>query len=284
MSNHKTQRSEDMTLGPVVLSYPKLFEPEPIVNGEPKYSVNIIMTPDICGQLNQAAQQLAQQAFPGGEYQLPQFQWPFSQTEHKVKQAHYAQLWPGHWVSSPKSSQKFPPQVVDSNRKPLVDRSLVFAGAKAYVVVNLYSYAEGNNVGIGIGLSAVMVWGEGDHIAEGAAVNVDKAFQGIQVTPVAQQMAPQGMPTQQPGMRPQAMPPNVTQLQPAAQPQPVAQPMQQPAAQPQPMAQTGPMGQAQFGQPEAPGSFQQPAQTAGAAQPQAFDPATGQPIQMPNFG
>ena len=195
-------RSENMTVGPVTLAFPHLFQPQKPrdSNNEPKYNAVAILTRAQYDQLL-PLMMFSASAFRNGE----------------------------------SNRADFKPRVVDANRQDIIDPGVVRDGTQAYISVNFYDYNKAGNIGVAAGLGPVMIVGDGEVLNTGGGVSVDAAFAGVQVQ---QPMGPGGAPMQQPPMQqPQAPQPPAQQQQPPMQqpqaPQPPAQqqpPMQQPQA------------------------------------------------------
>lgn len=89
----------------------------------------------------------------------------------------------GCWVFT--ASSKQPPQVVDINLNPIIDRSDVYSGCYARVCVNFFPYNSNGKRGVGIGLEAVQKLEDGEPL--GGRVSAEEAFGAPMGTPSAQQ-------------------------------------------------------------------------------------------------
>lgn len=204
----KSFNSETFVVQNVVLSYPNLFQAQQINGkGDPIFSAKLYLDPTAAGIIMQKAQQLAGQAFLNGETNNPNFRWPISQV---VGADATNPRFSGFYVGNSKADASYPPQVVDQNRQPIMDRGQIYAGVVCAVGVRLYSYNNMGNVGISMGLIAVMKQKDGEHLVDG--VDANSLFAGVQSQAPAQAMPmpggmpmPQQMPVQQPYLQQGAM-------------------------------------------------------------------------------
>ena len=243
-------RSETITVGPVMLSFPHLFAPQSVQGGKPTYNTNIIFNQAIWVQIHALVDGVKQQAYPG----LPDagLKLPIHACEEKPQ--HYADL-PGHFYANIKSSgdpaggHDYPPQIVDATpgNMPIMDPGMIAAGDMVYVMINAYSFDHPmGGKGVSLGVTAVKLFSKpAQPRIEGSAPDLATGFANVPTAPGGPQPsmgAPGGVGQQQPPAQPPTMQPPPLQSQ-----QPVAPPPQHPAAQ------------------------------------QMYDPATGQPIPNP-FG
>lgn len=243
MTQQKSSSTEDFVVPNAVLSYPHLFQPQQVQGkGDPKYSAAFLVDETTAGMINAKAQELAARHFVNGESQLPNFQWPLFPASSKPNYMNNPRL-ASLWVFNGKASADYPPQIVDQNRQPVIDRGMIYAGAIVAAGIRLYTYNNMGNIGIGVGLSAVMKQGDGESLG-GESVDPNALFAGVQAQAPAAGMPAQGQPA--PGMPAPGMP-----AQPGAQP--ASFPGGAPAQPQQPGQQFG-----QPTQPAAPGMPQQP--------------------------
>lgn len=68
----------------------------------------------------------------------------------------------GHWYINAKAGENYPPQIVDNRRRPITDESRVYSGCYANVFVELYTYNNQGNAGVGYGLLGIQKTADGD--------------------------------------------------------------------------------------------------------------------------
>lgn len=221
----KSVSTENFVVQNVILSYPALFQPRQVNNqGDPKYSVKLFFDANGANEIYAKAQEIAAQAFTNGETQNPNFRWAIAPVSGSDAQNPRLT---GLYAGNAKADVDYPPQVVGPDRQPILDRGQIYAGCIVAVGISLYTYNNMGNIGVGMGLKAVMKTADGEHLAEGG-VDAQTMFAGVQASaaPVGQPM-PGGMSIQQPaspqGVMPQGAP--ATTAQPQQVPvQPMAQP------------------------------------------------------------
>ena len=142
-----------------ILSYPHLFQPRSVQEGDaPKYGVSVLIA-DTDPQL-QAILQLQEQekanGFPSG----------FPATGKVFCKPSVDN--PGYHVISGNANADQKPHVVDASLGPVMDPAQVYAGAVAWVQFNTFVYNKPVNKGVSAGLNGVMLTGE-----EGALGRLD---------------------------------------------------------------------------------------------------------------
>lgn len=199
----KSSGTDTFVIEGVTLSFPHLFA----LDNNGKYSSVLVMSEASAANIMQKAQALAAQHFVNGESGWPGFRWPVARCEdymtRKGEKPYNIPRFAGMWIGSSSAQSDRPPQVVDGNRQPLLDRSQIYGGVVAAVGVRLYTFENNGNVGISIGLNAVMKQADGEALGGGGPVDVDAVFQGVQGATVptagpAGAPRPQGMPSQAP--------------------------------------------------------------------------------------
>ena len=208
-------KTDPFRLDGVILSFPKIFTPEPYTNqqgmvqGDPYYSCVLLLNAQSANDIHQRMITLAQQGFPAGEYNYGNFEWPLrpaAQEERYRSNPVTANL---QMVNS-KASQNYPPQVVMPNPAvpgefmpvPENMQSTFYAGVIASVAVQLYT-RQSPKPGVGVGLLVVMRTADGERLA-GTTVNAGSLMAGVQVQAPAMPMpgggqAMPGTPQQMPG-------------------------------------------------------------------------------------
>jgi hypothetical protein len=106
-----------------------------------------------------------------------------------------------YWVNA-SSGKDFPPQVVDSNRQPLINAADLYSGRNVVFNISFYAIipktgASNQKRGFGVNVSAVMLMEGGEKIGGVPQVNIDQIFGSFQndTQPVAAQAAAAYNPT-----------------------------------------------------------------------------------------
>lgn len=170
-----------------ILSYPHLFVARAINKGDdPKYSTGLLIAkndPQLM-QLNQAVELEKASGFPQG--------FPDS---GKVCIKDCAVQFPdrpelaGYFYIASSTGANSKPPVVGMDRLPIMDQSLVFAGAMAYVAVNIAFYNNPLNKGITSYLQSVMIDGtEGPLGRLDGRPSVETLFASVPQQPVTPQL------------------------------------------------------------------------------------------------
>jgi len=209
-------RSDNFTVGPVILSYTdSLFEARAVNQGdEPKFGCNILFDDGAAAQIHAEVERIGRQAFPT-EWDIPnRCHRPIRQIAEKPAYGDRAKYFAN-------ISAKFQPKVVGPDQQPVINvldpmsqRKPIYGGAVAYVYINVYSYRHPQGgPGVSLGVAAVMKTGDGEPLNERGEVDVQKAFAGVPVQPPQGAQAPaagqfgapvQGAPQQAPqGYAPQ---------------------------------------------------------------------------------
>jgi hypothetical protein len=140
-----------------ILSYPHLFQPRRVnENSDPRYSTSILIAkndPQI-SKLQNAIETEKSVGFPKGFPPKGTICLKDCVVEFPLQPelANYHVIPAGTGVDSK-------PNVVDMERMPIVDPSLVFAGAEAIVSININSYNKPMNKGVTAYLGGVMITG-----------------------------------------------------------------------------------------------------------------------------
>ena len=175
----KSARSEVFIVENAILSYPHLFKPQMAQGATvPKYSAALLVDEATAQRVYAEAQKVAGEAFVNGEQNLPQFRWPVTKAADKMNQKGVF-LYRDNprtadkYLINANASEDYPPQVVDQNRQRVVDRGQIYAGCIVAAGIQLFSYNTAGNVGIGVGLSAVMKTADGEALGGGTIFPVD---------------------------------------------------------------------------------------------------------------
>jgi hypothetical protein len=176
-----------------ILRYPHLFQAQQVQGkGEPKFSAKLYLDAETAGMVHQKAQELAMSHFKNGEPQLANFAWPVTAANMKPADAAIARL-ADKYIMNAKASVEYPPAVVDEQRQPIMDRGKIYSGCMVAVGIRLYTYNNMGNIGIGVGLSAVMKTGDGEPIADGSP-DPNTLFANVQAQVPTGTPAPGGAP------------------------------------------------------------------------------------------
>lgn len=269
-------RSDNFTVGPVILSYTdSLFEARAVNQGdEPKFGCNVLYDDAVAAQIHAEVERIGRQAFPT-EWDVPnRCHKPIRGIAEKPGYGNRAKYFSN-------ISAKFQPKVVGPDQQPVINvidpmtqRKPVYGGCVAYVNINVYSYRHPQGgPGVSLGVAAVMKVGDGEPLNERGEVDIQKAFAGVPVSPPQGAQAPAG------GQfgAPVAQAPQGGYAAPAPQQAPQGQPTFG-ALQGAPQggyAAPAPQGQPNFGAPQ--GGYAAPApQQAPQGQPNFGAPQGGQ--------
>lgn len=173
-----------------ILSYPHLFTARSVNPGDdPKFSVSILIPKNdpqlvaINAEINQAKANAFPSGFPhNGKVCLKDcaVQWP---DDPKIA---------GYYALQTNASADRRPPVVDANLQPVMDPSLVYPGAMAWVAVNLSAYNTPVNKGVGAYVNGVMITGQEGPLGRlDNSLTAEQMFAGVAgTTPAAPAPAP----------------------------------------------------------------------------------------------
>lgn len=168
-----------VTTGEVRLSYANLWEKKAVEEGQtPKYSVCLLInkkdtkTIDAINKAVEAAKQEGKSKWGG---KIPnKLKLPLRDgDEEKENDENYA----GHFFVNASSTNQ--PGIVDRNRKPILDQSLVYSGCFALAAINFYAFDKAGNKGIACGLNHILKTKDGEPLAGG--ITADEAFADVQI-------------------------------------------------------------------------------------------------------
>jgi hypothetical protein len=202
MSKQKSSGTEVFVIENVILSFPHLFA----LDNNGKYSAALLVDDATAGVVYQKAQELAASSeMTKNMVNLPQFRWPVSKAADKMNSSG-GFVYKGNprvenlWVMSASAQEDRQPAVVDEARQPVLDRGKIYAGCVVAVGIRLFTYNTKGNVGVGVGLQAVMKTGDGEPLGGDAGVDAATLFGNVQAqTPATPAAAPNGMPAPPPG-------------------------------------------------------------------------------------
>jgi hypothetical protein len=187
----KSSRTEVFVVENAILSYPHLFKPQVAVGAtEPKYSCALLVDEATAQLVYEKAQQIAGEAFNNGEQNLQKFRWPVQKAADKQSTNGSFPYRDNprtadRYLINANASQDYPPQVVGQDRQPVVDRGQIYAGCIVAAGIQLFTYNTAGNIGVGVGLSAIMKQADGEQLG-GSSVDAKSLFNGVQA------QAPQG--------------------------------------------------------------------------------------------
>lgn len=186
-----------ISTGPVRLAFcDTLWEPKAPSNnpnGTPKFGTTALYTPFVDMNVFYAeywrlcAEKFASYWNPhlnGGQGGYAGLESPFHDGANKAHK--FQGFTPGlHYMAH---TSKFKPRIVDSTpaKNDILDRSKVYAGAWALLVVNAYSYGISPpqpKKGISFGLQGVMLIGDDTNLATGGGIDPREAFANAKVQP-----------------------------------------------------------------------------------------------------
>ena len=184
-----TDSKNGITPGVVVtpefrLVYPNLFEARAFVRdgkpqGEPKYGLVMLFKPDEIDGMKSTAAGVAKAKWPGRD--LKELKFPFKKGDAEAKKREDkgkdGSFYAGTVVI--KASSKYQPQVVDMDRKDILDPKRVYSGVYAFAELNFVAYngVGGGQDGVTCYVNFVMISRKGDRIAGKTA---DDVFSGVQ--------------------------------------------------------------------------------------------------------
>lgn len=154
-------------------SYAHVFEPQSIEGGDPKYSVNIIISKDdkenlakLEAAIDAAIQQGKTSKWDGKV--PPRLKLPLRDgDEDRPDDENYENSW---FINC---SSKNKPTVVDEDVNPILDKSEFYSGCYGRVSVNFYPFATKGNKGVACGLNNVQKLEDGEPLSGGSSASDD---------------------------------------------------------------------------------------------------------------
>ncbi|MCU7887044.1 MAG: DUF2815 family protein [Candidatus Thiodiazotropha sp. (ex Lucinoma aequizonata)] len=178
----KTSTSEVFVLKDCIIRYPHVFKPQQALSSnELKFSVKIYIIPTQMQIAHEKAKVLAESHFQNKEYEAPYFKWPYVAANQKPADALNVRL-NELYVMNPKAGVEFPPSVVDSNKQPLTDNGELYSGCVCAVGIRFFTYEKMGNIGIGVGLVALMKTKDGEPLEDNAP-DVNELFSEVTLAP-----------------------------------------------------------------------------------------------------
>ena len=156
MSNQNPTR---VVTGEVRLSYAHVFEPNSIQGGKPKYSVSLIIPKSDTATI--AAIERAVDAAIDAGIGKAALKLPLRDGDTERDDEAYANA---YFVNA---NSLTPPQVVDENVAPILDRSEVYSGCYARVSLSFYAFNTNGNKGVACGLGNIQKLRDGEPLGAG---------------------------------------------------------------------------------------------------------------------
>jgi hypothetical protein len=148
--------SRDIVLQGVILSYPHLFTPRIVQQGQdPKFSANFILPANFDWSQVQAAVQEAINEKWGANVP-PNLKMPWD-TVPALDKNNQPAPHAGEYFLKSNCQADSRPQVVDQNVNPIIDQSQIFAGCIVNAYVQAYGYDKQVNKGVSLGLNAIQL-------------------------------------------------------------------------------------------------------------------------------
>lgn len=150
-NNSKTK----VVTGTVRLSYANVWEPKSINGGAEKYSVSLIIPKSdkkTIAAINAAVDAAIEEGlakFGGKKPNKAAIKLPLRDGDTERDDEAYAG---SYFVNA---NSQTPPQIVDQNVNPIINRSEVYSGVYARVSINFYAFNSNGNKGVACGLGNI---------------------------------------------------------------------------------------------------------------------------------
>ena len=160
-----TNNPTRVVTGEVRLSYAHVWEPNSIQGGKPKYSVSLIIpkadTTTAIEKAIDAAIDAGTAKFGGKRPNKAALKLPLRDGDTERDDEAYANSF---FVNA---NSLTPPQVVDENVSPILDRSEVYSGCYARVSLSFYAFNTNGNKGVACGLGNIQKIRDGEPLGAG---------------------------------------------------------------------------------------------------------------------
>lgn len=162
-----TNNPTRVVTGEVRLSYAHVWEPNSIQGGKPKYSVSLIIpkadttTITAIEKAIDAAIDAGTAKFGGKRPNKAALKLPLRDGDTERDDETYANSF---FVNA---NSLTPPQVVDENVSPILDRSEVYSGCYARVSLSFYAFNTNGNKGVACGLGNIQKIRDGEPLGAG---------------------------------------------------------------------------------------------------------------------
>ncbi|MEW6903239.1 DUF2815 family protein [Trueperella pyogenes] len=167
MANTTTPTSTRIVTGEVRLSYANVWEPKSIQGGAPKYSVSLIIPKsdtETLGAISRAidaAIEAGTGKFGGKTPNKAALKLPLRDGDIEKDDEAYA----GAMFLN--ANSQTPPQIVDEQVAPVLDRAEVYSGCYARVSLSFYAFNTNGNKGVACGLGNIQKLRDGDVLGGG---------------------------------------------------------------------------------------------------------------------
>ena len=158
--------------GIVRLSYANVWEPKSVNGSTPKYSVSIIIpksdtkTIDMINKAIDAAIEEGTGKF-GGKVKKTMLKLPVRDGDLERDDDAYKNAF---FINA---NSQTPPEVVDKNVMPILDRSEIYSGVYARVSISFYAFNSNGSKGIAAGLGNIQKIKDGEHLGGHASASQD---------------------------------------------------------------------------------------------------------------
>lgn len=159
--------------GTVRLSYANVWEPKSINGGTEKYSVSLIIpksdkkTIDAINKAVDAAIEEGIAKFGGKKPNKAAIKLPLRDGDTERDDEAYAN---SYFVNANSTT---PPQIVDQNVNPILNRSEVYSGVYARVSINFYAFNTNGNKGVACGLGNIQKVRDGQPLGNHSSASDD---------------------------------------------------------------------------------------------------------------
>jgi hypothetical protein len=159
--------------GTVRLSYANVWEPKSINGGTEKYSVSLIIpksdkkTIDAINAAVDAAIEEGIAKFGGKKPNKAAIKLPLRDGDTERDDEAYAN---SYFVNANSTT---PPQIVDQNVNPILNRSEVYSGVYARVSINFYAFNTNGNKGVACGLGNIQKVRDGQPLGNRSSASDD---------------------------------------------------------------------------------------------------------------
>ncbi|MDY3678234.1 MAG: DUF2815 family protein [Actinomyces urogenitalis] len=158
-----TNNPARVVTGEVRLSYAHVWEPNSIQGGKPKYSVSLIIPKADTTTITaiEKAIDAGTAKFGGKRPNKAALKLPLRDGDTERDDEAYANSF---FVNA---NSLTPPQVVDENVSPILDRSEVYSGCYARVSLSFYAFNTNGNKGVACGLGNIQKIRDGEPLGAG---------------------------------------------------------------------------------------------------------------------
>ena len=156
--------------GTVRLSYANVWEPKSINGGAEKYSVSLIIPKSdkkTIAAINAAVDAAIEEGlakFGGKKPNKAAIKLPLRDGDTERDDEAYAD---SYFVNA---NSQTPPQIVDQNVNPIMNRSEVYSGVYARVSINFYAFNSNGNKGVACGLGNIQKVRDGQGLLRSSSI------------------------------------------------------------------------------------------------------------------